>query len=228
MSRVGIHLRSGGDPVGTTPSTPPLYRAVAGRRASTRRRRVAHRRSPATTALVVLLVGLTAGCTAVAPRGAERSSTDQSGPTTKTTQTSPVVKTAAAEAGYKDSAEVVTIGQLVNGRINAPTFPVGEVVTLSGTIERLLRTKSGGLSGLIVEDASSDVVCVRLSGRATAAAAVMPRFVNPGDTVTVWGAWLASAPVTTASGVRSFSAVIGEVFLSDSTTGTSDSVGSST
>jgi hypothetical protein len=69
--------------------------------------------------------------------------------------TSPAVTTPAEEASYKESAGVVTIEQLVIGRINAPNFPIGTVVTFSGTIEQLLHYSSGQVSGLILKDLNS-------------------------------------------------------------------------
>lgn len=137
--------------------------------------------------------------------------------------TSPVVSTPAAEAAYKDSAEVVTIGQLVNGRINAPTFSVGTVVTFSGTIQRLLHSRSGQVTGLILKDSTADVICVRLSTRASTADGHTSDLMNPMDLVTVWGTWQAAASVDSyPPGTTTYPSVVNEMFLSDSTTGASD------
>lgn len=141
--------------------------------------------------------------------------------------TSPVVNTPAGEASYKDDAEVVTIEQLVNGRINAPTFSVGTVVTISGTIQRFLHYSSGQVSGLILKDStSSTVICVRLSARASAADGRTSNLMDPMDVVTIWGAWRAAASVDNyPAGPTSYPAVVNEMFLSDSTTGASDNIG---
>jgi hypothetical protein len=149
-------------------------------------------------------------------------------PTTSLTPqpTPPAVNTPAAEASYKESAEVVTIEQLVIGRINAPNFPIGTVVTYSGTIQRFLHYSSGQISGLILKDLhSSDVLCVHLSARASAADGNTSHFMNPMDVVTIWGVWQAAASVDNyPQGPTTYPAVVNEMFLSDSTTGTSDNV----
>jgi hypothetical protein len=192
---------------------------------------VGHRSSSATEVRIVIsFLALTAAaCASTGPHGTQGNHTEnQAVPPATTPQDSPIIKTAAAEAAYKDSAEVVTIGQLVNGRINAPTFAVGTVVTFTGTIERFIYVKSGLIVGLILQDSSSDVLYIRLSTRAIAAQAETPHFLNPSDVVTVWGAWLAAASLNTSSGPTSYPAIVSEVFLSDSVTGTSDSVTGST
>jgi hypothetical protein len=181
-------------------------------------------------AAAIFLVLALGGCSSSpGTLGAASNQTGKHATTTSavTHTTSPIVNTPAAEASYKNSAEVVTIEQLVDGRINAPTFSVGTVVTFSGTIERFLHYSSGKVSGLVLKDATSPaVIYVRLSERATAADSEAPNFMDPMDVVTVWGNWQADASVDNfPPGPTTYSGVVEEVFLSDLTTGTSDNVG---
>lgn len=131
--------------------------------------------------------------------------------------------TPAGETAYEDSAELVTIGQLVNGRINAPTISVGAVVTFSGTIQRLLHNGTGQTSGLLLTDSTSDALCVRLSARAIADDS---ESMAPMDTVTIWGTWQAAGSLPNyPSGQTSCPGLVDEVFFSDATSGASDDVG---
>jgi hypothetical protein len=185
-------------------------------------------KTPVAGAVFVVLA--LAGCSS--SPGTHGAASNQTGRHSTTTSavahtTSPIVNTPAGEASYKNSAEVVTIEQLVDGRINAPTFPVGTLVTFSGTIERFLHYSSGKVSGLVLKDATSPaVIYVRLSDRATAADSGAPNFMDPMNVVTVWGTWQADASVENyPPGPTTYSAVVKETFLSDLTTGTSDNVG---
>jgi hypothetical protein len=139
----------------------------------------------------------------------------------------PVVHPPAGEAPYKDAAQAVTIQQLVDGRVNAPSFSIGTIVTFTGVIQTILSNGAGQASGLIIDDPTSSVtICVRLSARARTADQSTPNFMKATDTVTIWGEWLGPASVVSSpSGSTMYPAVVSEMYLTDTTTGRSDDQG---
>jgi hypothetical protein len=174
---------------------------------------------------VSLLVATLAGCGATS--GTSGANSSQSGTTTTapvSQATMPVVRPPAGEAGYKATANAVTIDELVNGRVNAPSFSIGTIVTFAGVIQSVLSDSSGRATGLIVDDTtSSATICVQLSARASALKESRVHFLNAKDMVTVWGAWRGPASVVNfPHGSTAYPAVTIEMYLTDTTTGQSD------
>jgi hypothetical protein len=173
------------------------------------------------------LIALTiAGCgSTLGTKGAISNHNENPTTTTSVPQsTAPNENPPEGEASYKDSAQAISIEELVDGRVNAPNLAVGTVVTFTGVIQQFLYYSSGHASGLIIKDAtSSTTVCVQLSTQASTADQDTLSFMNVMDMVTIWGEWQGTASVANHPPCPTTSpTVVSEMYLTDTTTGNSD------
>jgi hypothetical protein len=145
-------------------------------------------------------------------------------PSTTTTAATTTTTAPVGETSYKDSAQAITVQELVDGRVNAPNLAIGTVVTFSGVLQQLLFSDPGQVGGLILADTTSSAsICIQLSARATTDDESMSNFMNVTDMVTIWGAWQGTGSVADFPlGPKTCPAVVAESYLRDTTTGQSD------
>lgn len=167
----------------------------------------AHNTVRSTAALVRKTVPTTAAPT-TAPRP---NATTTPPPATSTPAPATTLQT---PAGYKASAQNVTVSHLVND----PSIYDGTVVTFTGTIVNFLQDSSGVTTAMNVSDPNdpTSIVYVQLSPTADVTQ------MNKSDTVTIWGDGQGTASGTNAFGATINVSAVSETYLTNTSTGYSD------
>ncbi|MGD0880504.1 MAG: hypothetical protein ABSB09_02900 [Acidimicrobiales bacterium] len=159
--------------------------------------------------------------------GSKPASTASSG-TTTTTTAAPSSSTAAEPSTttttlsqaqivqqYENGATAATISQLSND----PSNYNGETVIFTGTIDKFLQDSSGNTAAMNVADPNNPLAVAYVQLSSTADVTQM----NTGDTVEIWGDGQGNVSGKNAFGGTVSQCAVTETYLTDQTTGYSDS-----